>query len=444
MTSVSSAPETKLSLSKSLRVDARFDGVLLTLMVIALSIQGPALFFLDSMDFTLGHLMVGLMGAAALLRCLLSGRRLVMPPAAVNVLFVVFALVTVIDTARFGFGSMIFKYAFQYLVLFVALNLMNLMDSGNALLAVKRGAVAVFALVLLNACVHVDAFFEYYSNPWDGHPEYETLISGGLNLEATWPAMLGVFMPNNRRGWIYLIASVVFSALVQSRAGLVLAGLALAYVLLIKDGGRPSLQCVLVVAITAVAACAITVAGPRAAVHAAYLESMQEQEASIQELPSSADSNADASLSADANAGPAQAGGLIGTPGRKGIWAASLQVLRENFLFGHGAGNAMDAVRALSGYPYRENNVHNYPLQVLIDFGFVGFAAFAVVVVRYLISNFKARFRSPFAAFIALYLIGGLIQFAGGELLVGFAMAGLIVFGPYAGRPNLREVNLDE
>ena len=99
-------------------------------------------------------------------------------------------------------------------------------------------------------------------------------------------------------------------------------------------------------------------------------------------------------------------------------------------MLGHGAGNAMDAIRELSGYPYREDNVHNYPLQVILDFGIVGFAAFLSVVVVFLVSSVRANFTSPFSAFILLYLVGSMIQFAGGELLLGFAIAGYAAFGP--------------
>ena len=56
-------------------------------------------------------------------------------------------------------------------------------------------------------------------------------------------------------------------------------------------------------------------------------------------------------------------------------------------------------------------------------------AVFAVVVVRFLVLGARAHFRSPFAAFVVLYLVGGMIQFKGGELLVGFALAGLVAFG---------------
>lgn len=392
----------------------RFDGLLLILMVIALSIQGPTIFVMGGMDFTFGHVLVGLVGAISLIRCLGSGSKLVVPPAAVNILLVVFAVVTMVDASRFGFGSMIFKYLFQYLVLAVALNLMRLMDADRAVKCIAYGAWIVFALVLVNAIVHGGAFLEYYDHPWDGHPNYETVFSGGVNLEATWPAMLGVFMANDRRGWTYLVANVIFSAVVQSRAGLALAVLAFVYVVLVKDGVRLSWRRVLAVAAVVVAAGAFALVGPRT------ISSRIPADDIVAEAP--------VSTAPATNAGP------IGTPGRKGIWAASLRVFQDEPLFGYGAGNAMDAVRSLSGYPYREDNVHNYPLQILLDFGLVGAAVFAAVVIGFIVANVRARFQNPFAAFMALYLIGGMVQFKGGELLVGFAMAGLAAYGASAVR----------
>ena len=179
---------------------------------------------------------------------------------------------------------------------------------------------------------------------------------------------------------------------------------AIVYVLLVKDGGRPGLRRVAVVAILAAAAALYIVAGPRAAsVHAAT-ESPAVEEETVSDAPQ-------------------------GIPGRRGIWMGSIEAFYDAPVLGYGAGNAMDAVRAVTGYPYHEDNVHNYPLQVLLDFGLVGLAVFAVVVVRFLVLGVRARFRSPFAAFVALYLVGGMIQFKGGELLVGFALAGLVAFG---------------
>ena len=378
--------------------------VLLVLMVVALSVQGPNLFAFGGMDFTLGHALVGVVGAASVARVLLAHARPVLPSASINVLLVVFAAITLADTPAHGFGSTILKYVFQYLVLVVALNLMALVGGEKSERLVMVGAWIVLAIVLVNAVAHAGAFLEYYDHPWDGHPNYATIFSGGVNLEATWPAMLGVFCRNNRSGWAYLGIAYVFGALTQSRAGLMLAVGAIVYVLLIKDGGRPALRRVLGVCAVAVVAALYTFAGPRAASVRVAAENPPAVEEADPDAPQ-------------------------GIPGRRGIWMGSVEAFYDAPVLGYGAGNAMDAVRAVTGYPYREDNVHNYPLQVLLDFGLVGLAVFAVVVVRFLVLGARAHFRSPFAAFVVLYLVGGMIQFKGGELLVGFALAGLVAFG---------------
>lgn len=378
--------------------------VLLVLMVVALSVQGPNLFAFGGMDFTLGHALVGVVGAASVVRVLLARVRPVLPSASINVLLAVFAAITLVDTQTHGFGSTILKYVFQYLVLVVALNLMVLVGGEKSERLVMAGAWIVLAIVLVNAAAHAGAFLEYYDHPWDGHPNYATVFSGGVNLEATWPAMLGVFCRNNRSGWAYLGIAYVFGALTQSRAGLMLAVGAIVYVLLIKDGGRPALRRVLGVCAVAVVAALYTFAGPRAASVRVAAENPPAVEEADPDAPQ-------------------------GIPGRRGIWMGSVEAFYDAPVLGYGAGNAMDAVRAVTGYPYREDNVHNYPLQVLLDFGLVGLAVFAVVVVRFLVLGARAHFRSPFAAFVVLYLVGGMIQFKGGELLVGFALAGLVAFG---------------
>ena len=390
------------------RLDLGVNDILLVLMVVALSVQGPNLFAFGGMDFTLGHALVGVVGAVSLVRSLMARGRLALPPVPVNVLLLVFAAITLVDTPAHGFGGMIFKYVFQCLVLLVALNLMELVGGERSTRLVLAGAWIVLMLVLVNAIIHLDAFLEYYDHPWDGHPNFATIFSGGVNLEATWPAMLGVFCQNNRSGWAYLGITLVFGALTQSRAGLMLSVCAIVYVLLIKDGGRPSLLRVMAVISLAVGAALFTVAGPRAIAVQRAAEAAAEVAVEEPAVNSSAPQ---------------------GIPGRRGIWMGSVEAFWGAPVIGYGAGNAMDAVRAVTGYPYHEDNVHNYPLQVLLDFGLVGFAVFAAVVVGFLVINLRARFRSPFAAFLMLYLIGGMIQFKGAELLVGFAMAGLAAFG---------------
>lgn len=388
---------------------SRLDGVLLALMVVALSVQGPDVFAFGGMGFAVGHLLVGVVGAVAVVRCLVSGQSLVLPPAMVHVLLGVFALMTLVDTPTHGFGAMILKYVFQYLVLLVCLNLMTLAGPGRGERCVMAGAWAVLAIVLVNAVAHFGAFSEYYAHPWDGHPNYDTMISGGVNMEATWPAMLGVFFRDDRGGRAYLGLSYLYSALVQSRAGLLLTALSVVYVMLVRPG-RPSARRVAGVAAIVAVAVGIALLGPRAI-------AAQRNSATQTTTVTVAD-----------NTGAEEQ--VTGTPGRLGIWTGAAEAFWGSPITGFGAGQAMDAVRAVTHFPYHEDNVHNYPLQVLLDFGVIGFAAFVVAVARFLAPNLRARLRNPFAAFVVLYLIGGLIQFRGGELLVGFALAGVFAFGP--------------
>lgn len=402
---------------------AHVDGVLVALMVVALSVQGPTLFVLGGMDFTCGHALVGIVGALSVARCLLARARPVLPSAPINVLLALFAVITVADAPAHGFGSMIFKYVFQYLVLVVTLNLMVLVGPERSERMVLAGAWVVLGIVLLNAAVNFEEFLHYYESPWNGHPNYPTVFSGGPNLEATWPAMLGVFCHNDRRGRTYLALAFALAALLQSRAGLMLSAGAIVYVVLLRDGTRPNVREVAASVLVVILALLLAVAGPRAlSARASVTQSMAGGDGGSERVAAENETDSGASRKQS----PAKPQGV---PGRQGIWPGALEAFGDAPILGYGAGNAMDAVRSVTGYPYREDNVHNYPLQVLLDFGLVGFAAFVAVVVGFLVQGARARLRSPFAAFLLLYLIGGLVQFRGGELLVGFALAGLVAFG---------------
>ena len=373
-----------------------FDGVLLLLMMVALSVEGETLFVFGGMQFTLAHAVIGLLGAYIFFRCIRAGQGLKLPSAPINVLLVTFAAITLIDTPRYGFGALLLKYVFQYLVILVMINFYRLLGVGRSRQLIVTGACVVLVLILINAAVHYRAFAYYYANPWDGHPNYVTLFSGGVNLEATWPALFGAFFENNRQGRAYLGCVFLFSVLVASRAGLLLSVGAAAYVLFFKGRriGKHVWQ-----ALGALVGIAVLVVALGVALHVPMFERMT-------------------SIGDDS-----------GSWGRLSIWANSVTVFRSAPIFGVGAGHAMDWVRAVSAHPFPEDNVHMYPLQILVDFGLVGFAVFAVIVVRFVIKNARARFRSPFAAFVLLYLMISFIQFRGGELLLGFVLAGVCAFG---------------
>lgn len=410
---------------RGVRQSNRIDEIVLVLMVVTMSVQGPTLFTVSSMGFTIGHALVGLVCSIAMFRCLYINKRLVLPPVSLHILFAIFVITTIIDSSSaFGFGTMIFKYLCQYFVLLIALNMFMVFENADvATKCIIWGAWVSLGIVLINAICHYNAFIEYYAHPWDGHPNYSTVSSGGINLEATWPAMLGVFFTDDREGHVYLAVTFLFSAVVQSRAAILLSILAIAYVIIVRHQGacRMVVRGVIVLMAT-VCALLFVVIGPRAI--SAYTYAQSKQEITAPKAESSTSENTVTQKKESTSSRPQ------GVPGRRGIWAGAFELLPGLPITGYGAGNAMDAVRSITQYPYREDNVHNYPLQILLDFGVIGFTAFSIVTIVFLIHVLKTRIKSPFAAFIILYLVGGLIQFAGGELFIGFALAGYFAFGP--------------
>jgi O-antigen ligase len=73
-----------------------------------------------------------------------------------------------------------------------------------------------------------------------------------------------------------------------------------------------------------------------------------------------------------------------------------------------------------------EENVHNYYLQVALDFGLPGLAVW-LLLVMYILGNSKVlRSPDPFGTYLVLYLAGSLFQFRGAEPLFWYVL-GLFV-----------------
>ena len=87
------------------------------------------------------------------------------------------------------------------------------------------------------------------------------------------------------------------------------------------------------------------------------------------------------------------------------MWQYALSAFIDAPLFGNGAGNAVVHLKMVSGTPFSEGNIHNYPLQVLLDFGFIGFVFFIALILNVMAIFRKERFSNPFAAYILCWVV---------------------------------------
>jgi O-antigen ligase len=109
-----------------------------------------------------------------------------------------------------------------------------------------------------------------------------------------------------------------------------------------------------------------------------------------------------------------------GSLGRLVLWRGGLRVFEENPL-GVGAGNAVPTLRRVLGVDVPEDNLHNIYLQHAVENGIPGLAALLLLAATILRRVARSRFSDQLLLFCAGYLVAGLIQFTGVDVMFWLA-----------------------
>lgn len=307
-------------------------------------------------------------------------------------------LLSLISLPAFGsFQTAWLNFAFYFLI--AGLSILN---KKQWEIVVQTVALVFLFLIFAKLAVNYDDLLYFFDNPDLGHPILETYFVGGVNLEATWMGMFGVFFYRNKRGYFYLISCLAIASLYGSRAGLIACFLSTLYVLFVKDSKNAGTK-VLLVSVAAMVFFALLLV-----VMSAMDIAVFERFLSIGEEP--------------------------GSMGRINMWAYVGNVLDSIPIYGVGAGNTMNEIALLSGRSFYEDNIHNVYLQILIDFGPISFF-FVLCLVGILVWRMLGeRFQNPFSVFMAIYFILALIQFTGPEPLLAVVCGGYLSAGLEARR----------
>ena len=99
-----------------------------------------------------------------------------------------------------------------------------------------------------------------------------------------------------------------------------------------------------------------------------------------------------------------------GSEGRLVIWQTASQVFLTS-PFGVGAGNGIHEIELAVGRQFEEGNLHNIYLQILVDLGVIGFAAYAVMLYSTWRRGKVTHFQNPLWLMIGLYFLMGFLQF---------------------------------
>lgn len=312
------------------------------------------------------------------------------PCKAFTLAALLFLSITLLDVFRFGLSGFFFKYVYFFLLICVVYNLGFRLNRNEWESAVRVTSYCVLAICLCNCAMQYRDIISFLHNPWHGHPYIDTLFSGGVNLEASWISLFGCFCLRNRAGVAYLLCAFLLSSLYASRTGMLLCAFAALYVFLIRNRDRSIVKKIVIFAVVLlVGVIALMAFGD--VIVARFLNISSEEG---------------------------------GTAGRLHLWEYAAVAFSNAPLLGNGAGNAVGHMSELTGAYFPEDNVHNYPLQILLDSGLVGFSVYFALVVN-LFWNFAHEERAnPFAGFLVAYIFASLLQFAGADAILGFMIAG--------------------
>jgi len=313
--------------------------------------------------------------------------------------FFSFTLFSSLAAPAFGFplNFFLFNYLFAFLAFLTGTAFRGTSVESEIISICKFVSGIVLLAVIGKTIVYWTDTLEYIVNPY-AHPELPWLYGGGPNLEATWVIMNTAFFRRSKFFWPLWFLGFAIAVLYASRVAIIL-GVALAVFQTFAMRRWYILVNLLILGLLGTVA--FYVVNPYSIVR--FLQIGQEP----------------------------------GSATRLEMWSGAWQALQGMPVTGYGAGNAVTAVEKATGVEFVEDNVHNYFLQVLLDFGPLGLAIWLWVVAHILRRARVFVSNSEIGTYLVLYLVASLVQFRGAEPLFWF-VAGLFVaaYGTHDRRPK--------
>lgn len=362
-------------------------------------------------------------------------------------LFVVLCVQTALSYFKFGYNQQVINMIFCTFVIILTFRFSDDFSMGDWMWIGKNASMVLFVTILINLSLQIEGIWEFLLHPSVYHPLYDSIFGGGCNLDASW---LGVFafISVGSSMWVpMLVFTVIFSALVNSRAGL-LAALAFStwvfvqwlrkktnkkiYVLFWKDWNKR--QKFLATFLTL----SITVAFFILQCVAFYIQNKENISNIIengveQQETSKNDNEKLRGVIGNVVERSVNIGKEPGSVGRLRMWKWVLQESKGNY-FGYGFGNGIEQIRKNDPQNVTSGNIHSIYLQVLLDQGWIGFLVFAIILLRFISAEIVTLAENPLAGFILCYLCLGLLQYRFVDVSIWYILGGYLSLKEYKRR----------
>lgn len=324
---------------------------------------------------------------AVLFLITLGYKKFKLPNKVLLTCYVYFLLVSLANAIKWGIDRLFFNYCFGFCVITLCLTFGKDFILDDWLKIFRIVWIALVILIAINDFSQLFRFIEYRKYGLD-HPYIGTVVTGGVNLEATWVAILVLAFFNLKKRWIPFFLSLAISLLYASRVGIV-ANMIVLFIFVFErkaiDSNHEVMRRRLI--LSSVALVMVVVLFKRGS----------EQMLSVFKRFT-------------------QIGREAGSLGRIAMWRYIPKLIFK-YPLGVGLGNSMLALKKVSPLNYVENNLHNLFLQMFVEVGIVGGIIYLLLWFYFLKNNLKKIFTNPIVGMLIAYFVLSLIQFRGGETI---------------------------
>jgi len=335
---------------------------------------------------------------------LLLRGRIARPRAELLLYFVVMITTTLMAYALLESRVAVLKLFIALYVAVIAGAMGRVAGPRVVLRACRAASVAFLLIITMKNAQHIPAFVAHLASP-SGHPDVPSLSAGGLNIEATWLGLSSIFLIGTALFVPYVLMAAATSMVYATRAGIVVAVVAVIAALAHAWGTRRAARI----------AAATLGTTPRPGTRW-----VRAQRAFALGIAATALVGALAAVSYVQQYGDAAyvarrfstIGEEPGSMGRLTLWRGGLTVFAD-YPFGVGVGNAIPVLRRVFGVDVPEDNLHNIYLQHAVETGIPGLIVlllFAATVARRALAT---RCTDHLLLFVAAYFVVGVIQFTG-------------------------------
>ena len=358
---------------------------------LSMCLQNIDIISFSNFSFKLCHLL-----SLLFIPFLIKRKKICFPHIAVLGFLFYIILISIINMFNYGLNHLLLNYIFGFYLIIIIINIGQPLTKDDWVDIIKKGTIIMMVLIFLKIFMHINEVITFLSHASiNGHPAFfQTYFGGGINLESTWMALLGVVFYKDKRQFIYCILSLIISIIYVSRVGILLNIILFLFFLYnkfksINDKKSKIITIIFLISLFALFIFLLYKLGLLDYILMRLLSIGQE--------------------------------GDKGSSGRLNMWGYVLDAFIAN-PFGYGIGNALVGIQSVSPLYYSAQNVHNIYFQILLDSGFLGLSYFIGIIICFIKNEIKNVFSNPFVFFIIGYLIAGLVQFRGGDSILFFVI----------------------